>query len=115
MEHRLLTRTKFHHFQQPPKRMSKEVELKINGEIKKLLKAKFTRSTRYVQWSTNIVHIMKKNGKLRVCAVWDPFPGPTSFDGSEPSPKCPVITQSFKIQSLQKRFQNLGKPINIYI
>ena len=57
----------FHPFQQPPRRMSKEVELKIKEEIEKLLKAKFIRPTRYVQWLANIVPIMKKNGKLRVC------------------------------------------------
>ena len=47
--------------------MSKEVELKIKEEIKKILKAKFIRPTRYVQWLANIVLIMKKNGKLWVC------------------------------------------------
>ena len=47
--------------------MSKEVELKVKEEIEKLLKAKFIRPTRYVQWLTNIVLVMKKNGKLRVC------------------------------------------------
>ena len=67
MEHRLPIRPKFHHFQQPPKRMSKKVELKVKDEIEKLLKAKFIRPTRYVQWLANIVHVMKKNGKLWVC------------------------------------------------
>ena len=47
--------------------MSKEVELKVKKEIEKLLKAKFIRPTRYVQWLANIVHVMKRNGKLRVC------------------------------------------------
>ena len=47
--------------------MSKGVELKVKEEIEKLLKAKFIRPTRYVQWLANIVHVMKKNGKLRVC------------------------------------------------
>ena len=47
--------------------MSKEVELKAKEEIEKLLKAKFIKPTRYVQWLTNIVPVMKKNGKLRVC------------------------------------------------
>ena len=47
--------------------MSKEVELKVKEEIEKLLKAKFIRPTRYVQWLANIVHVMKKNGKFRVC------------------------------------------------
>ena len=47
--------------------MSKEVELKVKEEIEKLLKAKFIRLTRYVQWLANIIPLMKKNGKLRVC------------------------------------------------
>ena len=49
------------------KRMSKEVELKVKEEIEKLLKAKFIRPTRYVQWLSNIVQVMKKNRKLQVC------------------------------------------------
>ena len=47
--------------------MSKEIELKVKKEIEKLLKAKFIKSTRYVQWLANIVPMMKKNGKLWVC------------------------------------------------
>ena len=47
--------------------MSKEVELKVNEEIEKLLKAKFIRPTRYVRWLANIFPVMKKNGKLWVC------------------------------------------------
>ena len=47
--------------------MSKEVELKVKEEHEKLLKAKFIRPIRYVQWLANIVPVMKKNGKLWVC------------------------------------------------
>ena len=46
--------------------MSKEVELKMKEEIEKLLKAKFIRPIRYVQWLENIVPVMKKNEKIRV-------------------------------------------------
>ena len=49
MEHRLLIRPEFHPFQQPPKRMSKEVELKVIEEFEKLLKAKFIMTIKYVQ------------------------------------------------------------------
>ena len=58
---------KLHLFQQPLKRMSKEVELKVKKEIENLLKAKFIIPTRFVQWLANISPMMKKNGKLRVC------------------------------------------------
>ena len=67
MEHRLPIKLEFHPFQQPPRRMSNEVELKVKEEIEKLLKAKFITPTRYVQWLANIVPVMKKNEKLRVC------------------------------------------------
>ena len=67
MEHRLPIKSKFHPFQQPPIRMSKEIELKVKEDIEKLLKAKFIRPIRYVQWFENIVPMMKKNRKLRVC------------------------------------------------
>ena len=42
----------------------------MKEEIEKLLKAKFTRPTRYMQWLANIVPVMKKNGKLRVCVYF---------------------------------------------
>ena len=43
-------------------------------------------------------------GEIRSPSLWDPFPGLTRFGGSEPSPRCPIITKSLKIQSLRKRF-----------
>ena len=33
VEHRLPIKLEFHHFQEPPRRMSKEVELKVKEEI----------------------------------------------------------------------------------
>ena len=47
--------------------MSKEVELKFKYEIEKMLRAGFIIPTKYAEWLSNIVPIMKKNGKLRVC------------------------------------------------
>ena len=41
--------------------------MKVKEEIEKLLKAKFIKPTSYVQWLVNIVPVMKKNRKLRVC------------------------------------------------
>ena len=67
VEHCLPIRPEFHLFQQPPRRMSKEVELKVNEEIEKLFEAKFIKPITYIQWLKNIVLVMKKNGKLWVC------------------------------------------------
>ena len=52
----------------------------MNEEIEKLLKAKFISPTRYVQWFANIVHVMKKNGKLRVCVDFRDLNVPTPKD-----------------------------------
>ena len=67
VEHRLPIKPEFKPHRQSPRRMSKEVELKVKEEIEKLVKAKFIRPTRYAQWLANIVPVVKKNGKLRVC------------------------------------------------
>jgi len=41
--------------------------LTIQEEIERLLKRKFIRTARYVEWLSNIVFVIKKNGTLRVC------------------------------------------------
>lgn len=67
VEHRLPIKEDFKPFKQPPRRMSKEIELKVKEEIEKLLRAKFIKPIRYTEWLSNIVPVMKKNGKIRVC------------------------------------------------
>ena len=57
--------------------MSKEVKLKVKKEIQKFLNAKVIIPTRYVQWLANIVPVMKKNGKLRVCVDFRDLNGTT--------------------------------------
>ena len=80
VEHHLPIKLDFHPFQQPPKIMSKEVVLNVKVEIKKLLKAKLIRPTKYVRWLTNIVHVMKKNRKIRVCVEFRDFNAATPKD-----------------------------------
>ncbi|KAI5443874.1 hypothetical protein KIW84_012498 [Lathyrus oleraceus] len=52
---------------QTPRRFAPEILSKIKEEVERLLKCKFIRTTRYVDWIANIVPVIKKNGKLRVC------------------------------------------------
>ena len=47
--------------------MSLEVTLKVKDEIERLLKLGFIRTTRYVEWLSNVVLVVNKNGKLRIC------------------------------------------------
>ena len=67
VEHQLPIKPGFKPYKQPPRRMANEVILKVKEEIERLLKAVFIRTARYVEWTSNIVPIIKKNGKLRVC------------------------------------------------
>lgn len=39
----------------------------IKEEIERLMRNKFIRAIRYVEWLENIVPIIKNNGTLRVC------------------------------------------------
>ncbi|XP_050233029.1 uncharacterized protein LOC126681530 [Mercurialis annua] len=66
-EHKLPLKSGFRPFRQPPRRMSREVDTLIQDEIKRLEDAKFIREAQYTEWLSNIVPVMKKNGKLRVC------------------------------------------------
>ena len=52
---------------QNPRRFAPEILSKIKTEVERLLKCKFIRVTRYVEWIANIVPVIKKNGTLRVC------------------------------------------------
>ncbi|GKV34366.1 hypothetical protein SLEP1_g42743 [Rubroshorea leprosula] len=44
-----------------------EVTLKVKEEIERLIKAGFIRTCKYADWLSNVVPVLKKNGKLRVC------------------------------------------------
>ncbi|KAK2455906.1 hypothetical protein QL285_003321 [Trifolium repens] len=52
---------------QLPRRFAPDIMSKIKEEIERLLKSKFIRAARYVEWLANIVPVIKKNGTLRVC------------------------------------------------
>ena len=67
VEHRLPLVQNAKAVKQPSRRFALDIILKIKEEIERLLKAKFIRTARYVHWISNIVPVMKKNGKLRVC------------------------------------------------
>src|SRR3954471_5840413 len=51
---------------QTPRRFAPEVLSKIKTEVERLLRCKFIRTTRYVEWIANVVPVIKKNGSLRV-------------------------------------------------
>ena len=67
VEHCLPIKEGFKAFKQPSKRFNLELMPKIKQEIERLLKVGFIRTTRYVQWLSNIGLVIKMNGKVKIC------------------------------------------------
>nr|ABA97233.1 retrotransposon protein, putative, unclassified [Oryza sativa Japonica Group] len=53
--------------QQPPRRCKADMLEPVKAEIKRLYDAGFIRPCRYAEWVSSIVHVIKKNGNVRVC------------------------------------------------
>jgi hypothetical protein len=53
----------------------------VKKEIERLLDANFIRPCRYAEWISNIVHVYKKNGKMRVCVDFKDLNRATPMDG----------------------------------
>lgn len=58
-----------------------------------LLKCNFIRTTRYVEWNPNIVHVIKKNGTLRVCIDFRDLNATTPQD-DYPMPMAEMLVDS---------------------
>lgn len=67
VEHRLPIQPGKKPVKQHPRRFTLNVTSKIKQEIERLLKSRFIRTTRYVEWRANIVLVIKKNETLRIC------------------------------------------------
>lgn len=80
VEHRLPIQPGKRSVKQRPRRFAPKITLKIKQEIEKLLKSRFIRAARYVEWLANIVPIIKKNGTLRVCIDFRDFNNVTPKD-----------------------------------
>lgn len=52
---------------QTSRRFAPEIMFKIKEEIERLQRSKFIRMARYVEWLSNIIPVVKKNGMLMVC------------------------------------------------
>ncbi|MCH86304.1 hypothetical protein A2U01_0007158, partial [Trifolium medium] len=67
VEHRLPIRPDKKPVKQLPRRFAPDIMSKIKEEIERLLRSKFIKTARYVEWLANIVPVIKKNGSLRIC------------------------------------------------
>ena len=67
VEHQLPNKEGYKPHKQPARRFNPELLPKIKRDIKRLFKAGFIRTTRYVNWLSNIIPVIKKNGQVRIC------------------------------------------------
>ena len=67
VEHRLILKPKVKPRKQRLRRLHPNLALKVKEEIDKLHKARFIRVVLYPQWVANIIPIMKKDGRVRIC------------------------------------------------
>lgn len=64
VEHRLPIQEGRKLVKQAPRRLAPNVVEAIKEEIERLLNAKFIQTMRYVEWISNIVPLVKMNGKI---------------------------------------------------
>ena len=67
VEHRLPIKPGVRPYQQPPRRCKADMLEAVKAEVTRLYDAGFIRPCRYAEWVSNIVPVIKKNGKVRVC------------------------------------------------
>ncbi|CAJ2657252.1 unnamed protein product [Trifolium pratense] len=114
VEHRLPLRPDKKPVKQLPRRFAPEIMTKIKAEIERLLKCKFIRTTRYVEWLANIVPVIKKNGSLRVCIDFRDLNNATPKDEySMPVYIDDIVVKSSSqdehIEHLKKSFERMKK------
>ena len=68
-------------FKQAQRRFKPELLEDIKKEITRLYEANFIWQCRYTKWISNIVPVLKKNGKLRVCIDFRDLNKATPMDG----------------------------------
>nr|ABF96295.1 retrotransposon protein, putative, unclassified [Oryza sativa Japonica Group] len=66
VEHRLPIKPGIRPYQQPPRRCKADMLEVVKAEVKHLYDAGFIHPCRYAEWVSNIVPVIKKNGKVRV-------------------------------------------------
>nr|AAU44286.1 putative polyprotein [Oryza sativa Japonica Group] len=67
VEHRLPIKPGVRPYQQPPRRCKADMLDAVKAEVARLYDAGFICPCRYAEWVSNIVPVIKKNGKVRVC------------------------------------------------
>lgn len=78
---------------QSPQRFAPEVILKVKARIERLLEAKFIQTPWYVDQISNIVHVAKKKGSLRVCMYF------RDLNAATPKDEYPMLVVDMLVDS----------------
>jgi hypothetical protein len=82
VEHWLPIKPCFKPYKQPLQKIYKdEVLADVKKEVERLIEVNFIRPCRYAEWISNIVHVYKKNGKMKVCIDFRDLNSATPMDG----------------------------------
>ncbi|CAN6686921.1 unnamed protein product [Malus baccata var. baccata] len=97
VEHRMPIKEGYKAVKQAPRRMSKEIEEKVKEEIERLVKARFIRPAKYVEWLTNIVPVLKAITKAVRCCV-----DYRNINGATPKDEYPMHMLDLSIYAVAK-------------
>ncbi|KAH9316964.1 hypothetical protein KI387_018733, partial [Taxus chinensis] len=109
--HNLVTKLDAKLVKQKPRPMKPKVALMVKEEVMKLLQVGFIKPVDYSQWVSNIVPILKKNGKIHICIDFRDINKACPKDDF-PLPSIDVIvdaTARFEILSLMDGFSGYNQ------
>jgi len=67
VQHKLPLKLECPPIKQKLRRMKPKMTLKIKEEVEKQFNSGFLAVAKYAQWVENVVHVPKKDGKVRMC------------------------------------------------
>ncbi|KAM2557547.1 hypothetical protein TB2_014658 [Malus domestica] len=97
VEHKMPIKEGYKPVKQAPRRMSNEIEEKVKEEIERLIKAKFIRPAKYVEWLANIVSVLKVVTKAVRCCV-----DYKNINGATPKDEYPMPMAELSIDAVAK-------------
>ncbi|KAB2606555.1 S2-RNase [Pyrus ussuriensis x Pyrus communis] len=97
VEHRMPIKEGFKPVKQAPRRMSKEIEEKVNEEIERLVNAGFIKPAKYIQWLAKILPVLKAITKAVRCCV-----NYRNINGAMPKDEYPMPMADLSIDAVAK-------------
>ncbi|CAN6567999.1 unnamed protein product [Malus baccata var. baccata] len=97
VEHRMPIKEGYKPVKQTPRRMSNEIEENVKEEIERVVKARFIKPAKYVEWLANIVPILKAITEAVRCCV-----NYKNINGATPKDEYPMPMADLSIDAVTK-------------